>query len=443
MKTRNIYSLLYVTFVAVALVACNDYDAAQTAYEEIVDSDVTTTPPNIDSAWELQLIPNVGQHSGEVFVYKDKKYDKLFTRTLGWNGGIGVQSTSLSDGNVLWAFNDSYFGVVDAETRARGNCNFPHNSIMIQTTVGGSLGETDDDLRWLVDYIQTNDPDGEGYYQAYTHIAPDETIMEETDEEHFYQIGGATIFDNNGVKELQMLWGEIDNHEGKMTRTGTCLAVYSLEGQPGNSTYLKRISKNEEFNTDDVGYGSTIWKDEDGHIYLYVTENNRPLVARTTTHDLTSEWEYYIRDLSGNFMWQKMYPTKEERTRSTIMENNYVCSMPQIFKKGDYYYMIGQAVSYGHSVYLYRGETPYGPFTDQKILFNVPYSVDKIGNQDYKNLLRVNLHLELAREGELVFSTNTDADTAGDNFDFPGSADFCRPYFYRIFNWESIYDEDD
>lgn len=72
MKTRNIYSLLYVTFVAVVLVACNDYDAAQTAYEEIVDSDVTTTPPNIDSAWELQLIPNVGQHSGEVFVYKDK-----------------------------------------------------------------------------------------------------------------------------------------------------------------------------------------------------------------------------------------------------------------------------------------------------------------------------------------------------------------------------------
>ena len=79
---------------------------------------------------------------------------------------------------------------------------------MVQTTVGGSLGETDDDLRWLVDYIQTNDPDGEGYYQAYTHIAPDETIMEETDEEHFYQIGGATIFDNNGVKELQMLWGK-------------------------------------------------------------------------------------------------------------------------------------------------------------------------------------------------------------------------------------------
>lgn len=73
MKTRNIYSALCTTFVAgLVLVACNDYDAAQTAYEEIVDSDVTITPPNMDSAWELQLIPNVGQHSGEVLFIKTK-----------------------------------------------------------------------------------------------------------------------------------------------------------------------------------------------------------------------------------------------------------------------------------------------------------------------------------------------------------------------------------
>ena len=104
--------------------------------------------------------------------------------------------------------------------------------------------------------------------------------------------------------------------------------------------------------------------------------------------------------------------------------------------------MIGQAVSYGHSVYLYRGETPYGPFTDQKILFNVPYAVDKIGNQYYKNLLRVNLHLELAREGELVFSTNTDpADGFGGNFNAVGSADLYRPYFYRVYNWEKLFEE--
>ena len=40
-----------------------------------------------------------------------------------------------------------------------------------------------------------------------------------------------------------MLWGEMDIHEGKMTRTGTCLAVYSLEGQPVIVLILKELVK--------------------------------------------------------------------------------------------------------------------------------------------------------------------------------------------------------
>ncbi|MDD3036616.1 DUF5005 domain-containing protein [Bacteroides sp.] len=439
MRRKTLYSALYTAFVAVALAACNDYDAVQTAYEDKTDDDVTITPPTIESSWELQQIPNVGQHNENVFVYKDKKYDKLFTRTLGWNGGSGAQTTLLPDGNVFWTFNDSYYGVVDAGTRARGNCNVPHNSVMVQTAdAGRKIGETDDNLKWLADYVQTTNPDGEGYYHAYAHITSEENT---TDDKYFYQAADATVFDDNGTKKLQMLWKAIDNREGKMTRTGTCLVTYSLEGQPGADTYLEKMARDENFNTDAVGYGSTMWEDEDGHTYLYVTDNNRPIVARTTTHDLTSEWEYYIRDLSGNFVWQKTYPTSEERIRSSIMENNYVCNMPWVFKKGDKYYMVAQTTSYGRIVYIYCGETPYGPFTGQKILFNVPYTVDKIGNQYYKNLSMINLHPELSRQGELVFSTNTDADASGDNFNFPGSADFYRPYFYRVFNWESLYDE--
>lgn len=449
MKKKNIYSSLCTAFVALALAACNDYDAAQTAYVDVTDDEETVTPPSLDSSWMLEMISNVGQQNEKVFVYKDKKYDKLFTRILGWNGGFVGQSTLLPGGNVFWAFNDSYYGVVDAETRARGNCNVPRNSIMVQVANSSeTLGETDDNLKWMADYVQTNNPDGESYYYARTHLhhsstslTPEDIEAGKIEQDYFYQSSAATVFEDNGIKKLQMLWAAIDNHDGKMTRTGTCLATYSLEGQPGQDAYLKVISKDEAFNTDAIGYGSTIWEDEDGHTYLYVTEGNRPMVARTTTHDLTSEWEYYIRDLNGNFVWQKTYPTSDERARSTIMENNYVCNMPRVFKKGDTYYMIGQDVSYRRTVFIYRSKTPYGPFTNQKMLFNVPYSVDKLGSQYYKNLLRVNLHPELSRQGELVFSTNTDADNTGDNFKFPGSADFSRPYFYRVFNWENIYSE--
>ena len=54
----------------------------------------------------------------------------------------------------------------------------------------------------------------------------------------------------------------------------------------------------------------------------------------------------------------------------------------------------------------------------------------------------------LSREGELVISTNTDpkdsSEGAGDGFwrqfGAPGSADWYRPFFFRIFKWERAFD---
>lgn len=40
-------------------------------------------------------MPDEGGQDPHVFVYKDKRYDALFTRTLGWNGGDGVLTTAL------------------------------------------------------------------------------------------------------------------------------------------------------------------------------------------------------------------------------------------------------------------------------------------------------------------------------------------------------------
>ena len=79
--------------------------------------------PQVKEEWGLQLMKhNCPNHN--VFVYKDKLYDDLFTRTLGWNGGDGVETTLLPDGNVFWSFNDSFYGVVDGQSRARRACSF-------------------------------------------------------------------------------------------------------------------------------------------------------------------------------------------------------------------------------------------------------------------------------------------------------------------------------
>ena len=53
----------------------------------------------------------------------------------------------------------------------------------------------------------------------------------------------------------------------------------------------------------------------------------------------------------------------------------------------------------------------------------------------------VNLHPALSRQGELVFSTNSDPDDFWKNFNDPGSADYYRPFFYRVFDWQLVYDD--
>ena len=119
-------------------------------------------------------------------------------------------------------------------------------------------------------------------------------------------------------------------------------------------------------------------------------------------------------------------PNDAEKKRSNILANNSECSMPWVIKDEETgkYYMIGQSKWFGHSMLIFRSDTPYGPFTDQKVLFAIPETIDKIGDQYYKNLYMVNLHPHLSRMGELVFSTNTDSHDFLDNFNYPGSADF-------------------
>ena len=430
------------------LAACNDFENPGVAYEEPQDNPEVPNPPQIDPSWNLVLMANEGQQNEHVFAYKDKKYDALFTRTLGWNGGDGVLTTGLPDGNVFWSFNDSFYGVVEGETRTRLSCSFPRNNLMIQT------GEDDDsDLVWLADYVQTDDPDAERYYHARTHIRhPQATLSEadiergEIDQDYVYWAGDATVYeDPERGKVLQMLWTGVNltGGDGSMVNFDSCLREYSLEGTPGDGQYMSVLTTDYDFGDNGYAYGSTMFEDKDGHVYLYTTRQegliSRVLVARTETLDLRSQWSYYVRDVNGEYHWQTELPTDEEMQRSHI--SSYSGSMPWIFEKDGTYYMVMESFPFGRGIYIYRSEKPYGPFEDEKLLFSLPETLDKIGNPYHQRWYMVNLHPALSREGELVFSTNSDPNNFWDNFNREGSADFYRPYFFRVYNWEAVYDD--
>lgn len=405
--------------------------------------------PSVKEEWKLEYMPhNNANHN--VYVYKDKLYDALFTRTRGWNGGDGVETTMLPDGNVFWSFNDSFYGVVSASTRARGNCTFPRNSIMVQTPGEDGLpGTQSSNLVWLADWISK----AQGTCRTHLrHPKGEKTEAQikagEIDQQWLYWAGDATVVDG----QLQMLWAGVYNGtENLMQSDNRALAIYSLEGKPGDDTYLKLLSVDHNFfEKDPIGYGQTLWEDEDGHTYLYacnqykknegdVMNTSSPVVARSTTHDLRSEWEYYIADEKGNFSWQKTYPTADEVNRSAISSRSV--STAWVFKDGDYYYMTAQGYVFGKQLYIMRSRNPWGPFEECHQLWTMPWVLDKKGTRTYNNFYMPHLHQTLSREGELVFSTNTDCKDFSDNFNDQGSADFYRPFFFRVYNWKAVFED--
>lgn len=456
LRNTSLFLLAAVSLIA----ACDDYDIERTANDDGMQEKKETviSYPDIKPEWDLQLVTNIGNQSDSVFVYKDLKYNAMFTRTRGWNGGDGAYSTLLPDGNVFWSFGMSYFGIVDAESRARIDGNQPLNGLMIQKATNGVLGETSADCVWLADYVNYTDSTAEKYFWGRTHLR--HPLANKTDKQiengeidtgwRFRPLDATAVGD-----KLQMIWCETS--ASGTSAVGSAFAIYDLNGdmpvgfyQPGLSDYLPqkgnymyRSFLNDEYTIDSPVYGFCILEDEDGHSYLYGLNGNDVLVARTQTHDLNSAWEYYIRNAqTGTFEWQSTFPTTEETQRSFIMDNGYQCAQPWVFKDGEYYYMVAQGTAYSPNIYIYRSQTPYGPFTDQQLLFVLPAKLDKLKLQTYKHVYNVNLHQELSRVGELVLSTNTDADDEADNYTFEGSADFQRPYFYRVFNWKRVFDKE-
>ena len=113
---RNIIAFCIFCLCTGSLAACNDFDNPAIPDDEAPEVTPAPVPPAIDPSWNLVQMPDEGGQNPRVFVYKDKKYDALFTRTLGWNGGDGVLTTALPGGHVFWSFNDSFYGVVDGKT---------------------------------------------------------------------------------------------------------------------------------------------------------------------------------------------------------------------------------------------------------------------------------------------------------------------------------------
>ncbi|MGN0069621.1 MAG: DUF5005 domain-containing protein [Prevotella sp.] len=394
---------------------------------------------------------------GEVKVYSDLTYWNLFSmRQKGWNGGVGATSISMPDGNVFWAFGESQFGRISEFRNRTKNNNTVHNAAMVQT---GEASERD--FVTLNGYISVTPQKSSVYYTGKTWLRhPDASYSEQyidaglIDRDHLYYPLDGTVLQSSSGCVLQLM---VRGYDADGNVTDNSVARFAVNGETPADGYLTLLGIDRDVIPAGQPYGVTLLEDG-GHIYLYGEVSTGktfggtwPVVARTSTRDLTSVWEYYVNDEQGVGNWQTVPPTIEELQRSSITTSNIVgrAVHPSVFSYGGKYYMCMQNTADG-SICISQSETPYGPFASRKVLYTIP--------QEMRTASRVTVHPQLSRMGELVLSYNMDPaditvyvkgdDGSGEEKTLTGtarktnawgSANLNQTHFLRFFNWQSMF----
>jgi hypothetical protein len=367
--------------------------------EWTVNVELTGDPEAI----QLELIPNTGGWESEFTVYHDLSYNKFLTRSSGWNGGDGCVTTELPDGSLLWSFQDSFFGLID-NNRSRSNNTFARNAGFIQKN------------KSLYSYVQLNPGTNENTDTWVRYPGANAN-----DDDKWYWGGPSQVINN----EVQMLMGQIQPAQFAGVHVSTDIAIFDTEMNFKELIQDKYVGE--------LAWDGSIFKADDGYTYMYTQKNYgicaaKIYVARVPGQDLRGTWEYYTTD-----GWVSTAPTDIDKYIAVL---DGTATQANVFKKGDKYYFVTQGTCFGLDILIYESTSPTGPFTNQRKLYTIP---DKYTQDADPKFITYNavVHHGLSKEGELVISYNINPIDFGDNFNTPGSADNYRPYFVRVYNWES------
>lgn len=349
----------------------------------------------------LVLIPNTGEWEQGLMVFHDTVYNNYLTRYSGWNGGDGCVSIPLPNGNVVWSFQDSFFGEVRPD-RARVDNVFVRNAGFIQ--IGRSTAPSS--------YIQLN-PTGSNGKAATWVTVPGAT----NGDEKLYWGGPAQVLGN----EVQMVMGQLHLIGGVLEHQSTDVAVFTLPDMQQKQIIQQKYNGKLPFD-------ASLFKCNDGYTYMYTSENfgicaSHVYVARAANNDITGDWEFYTKN-----GWSKTNPASEDLL--TILDDN--ATQPNVFEKNGKFYLVSQTTCYGRDIRIWESGSPAGPFINGRTLYRIPAKYTLPEFITYNAVV----HHAISRHGELVISYNINPTDFWSNFNNPGSADRYRPYFVRVFNWE-------
>lgn len=319
--------------------------------------------------------------------------DSAFNATLrkfngGWIAGDATFSIALPNGKTLWLFGDSFIGTVNPDQSIAAGARMIRNCAMLQ--------------------------DGDSLTALYggTFQSPESFVKSANEAAAWY-------WPEHGLVEndtLKIFFSEFILASGpsgfNFKYKAAHLARFTYPG-----IGLVDLTKLPYYDLNGVCYGNSLMV-EDGYTYIYGRKETDTVyhipyshVARVPVGNLLAPWEFYTGST-----WSAD-PAATGRMSSAAVSQEY-----GVFKLNNRFVLISQEIWFSKKIYPYTSNTPSGPWTRGKLLYETPIL--------FANTFTYNAfpHPQFNAGDKLLVSYNTNGNFA----DIFKNVEVYRPRFIRV-----------
>lgn len=308
-----------------------------------------------------------------VATYVEVEGNNFFRRTQGWIASDGCATIPLTDGRVLWTMGDSDIDNYDS-VKQQMTCLFQvRNSCLLQPS------KTDWDWNNTQTLIGNPFP---GFQSYFKNKADDDYFMWPGN--GFQVEGNDTIYVyNSPLKTKGRGWEQDGNELWAKVR----------------STDMKVLGYTELPDFNGINFGQGIAKLNDGYIYAFGSRQtfiySNVFVARFPVNDPNSGWSFWTKEGWGTDI-KKVKPLAEAASNGVA-----VCYSNNRFYIFSTEFSVG--CDQGTKIYVSVGDSPTGPFSYRKEIYEIPDRLD--GHSPF--FYGVNAHPEFNDErNELLITYN-------------------------------------
>lgn len=331
------------------------------------------------------------KNTTESVVRIDEGFNERFTMSgPGFTGSDATYSVNLPDGRTVWIFGDTFIGTVTPEmTREKTDPMYIRNCFVLQD------GEQ-------MTTLHQGRPE-----EFKSMMIPDEVGADSTENDIWYWPGDAFVKDNV-MSVFVSKFHQADTGMWGFKFLETELVQYSLPE-------IKEINKLAIPHTrkDPIHFGHAVYEGSD-YLYIYGLGRGKPHVARASYDNIATGWEY--------FDGQSWSSDPEDSQPMVDVSGSEQFSVIELKGK---YALVTQLGDLSDEVVSLISDTPFGPWTNQTLLFKTPIPIENQKLFTYNALV----HPQFTVNDELLISYNTNSMRLQDHFE---NAAIYKPRFMRV-----------